>query len=307
MKICYIIGDFASGGVEAMIYNYICNFDFSTINLHIISYGASDNNCLIKFQQLPIKIHVISPKQKFFQSCYDMITILKEEQFDIVHSHMTDWNGIPLALASLARVPVRISHSHMSYNASTLLGKFFWGLKAFWGKRFATAYCACGHEASISLFGKQNKRKVHIIKNAIQSDLFLYNESTRNKIRTRLNLDNNDICVGCIARFVYQKNHEFVFDIFDTFWSLHPNSKLLLIGDGPLKNKFINAITSKPYASSVVFLGTQNDTYNYYQAMDAFILPSRYEGLGMVAVEAQVAGLKTFVSDRVPLEVAITN
>lgn len=309
IKICHIDGDLSHGGVEAMLYQYFMNFDYSVYEVHLISYAASDEKCLKKFQNLPITIHLVSSRKKhFFKSCFEIIKIMKKEHFDIVHSHMTDFNGIPLALALLCSVPVRISHSHMAYQPGTIAQNIYYQCKCLFGKIVANVYFACGRAAGEGLFGNRNVQngKVTLIHNAISIKDFAFRESVRIKYREKLKLGHR-FCIGHIGRFSAQKNHKFVLDILIEVVKEKPDVLLLLIGEGELRKEIEKLVIEYKLTNHVLFLGTCNNISDYYQAMDVFVLPSLFEGLCVTGIEAQAAGLKVLVSDRVTKEVRLTS
>lgn len=136
---------------------------------------------------------------------------------------------------------------------------------------------------------------------AIDIERFVYSEESRREIRRRLNLGGKFV-VGHAGRFVSQKNHDFLLDIFYELHKLHSDSVLLLVGEGPLFNTFRDKVKSLGFEDGVIFVGSVNDIEKYYSAMDVFLLPSLYEGMPAVGSEVQVSGLPFLCSDRVTPE-----
>lgn len=305
MKICYILNDLTNGGAEAVVYNYVTHMNLYIYNICIITYAVSDLKCKQKFQDLGIKIYEVSPKRKkFFLSCIQIVRILKEENFDIVHAHMTEWNCIPLSLALFCRVKIRISHSHMAKSEQSFGQKLIFIFFKLLGKIVATDYFACGELAGENLFGKRNKRVV-IIYNAIECERFRPNFEIRNTVRNELQIGSS-FCIGNIARFVPQKNHMFILEVFSELIKIKEDSKLLLIGCGPMKQVIEQRIIATGLKNKVIILDTTNEIEKFYQAMDAYILPSLYEGLPVTCIEAQAASIDTIISDYITKEILLT-
>jgi glycosyltransferase involved in cell wall biosynthesis len=215
----------------------------------------------------------------------------------------------PLFAARLFGIPRRIIHSHNAgfENKIGLLRKLLVGFNTVLLKRSATHYFACSKAAGKWMFG--DNVDFTVIHNAIEPDQFAFNEAKRKKIRQKLELEDAFV-IGHVGRFSYQKNHEFLIKVFAEVVKQKPNSRLLLIGDyvgddtywkqcKAMVNEF--GLTDK-----VLFLGMRKDVPDLMQAMDCFVLPSHFEGLGIVGIEAQASGLPCFFSDTIPREVGIT-
>ena len=143
------------------------------------------------------------------------------------------------------------------------------------------------------------------MKNAIDSELFIANRNEREKVRKEFGLENQFV-VGHVGRMHPQKNHDFLIDVFSEIKKKKQNAKLVLIGTGPLKNKLRKKIQYLGLSEYVIFLGNRKDINRLYQAMDVFIFPSLFEGLGIVSIEAQAAGIPVLCSEGLPPETNIT-
>ena len=308
MKVCHIINDFANGGVEAILYNYFSHMDRSKYEISIVSYAKSDIKCYNKFKQLGVYIYVVPPKKEFYRSCSEVLRIFKNGKFDIVHSHMTEFICVLLVLAYLARIRVRISHSHLVNNQfKSAVAKVLDFIKCKGGALFATDYWACGELAAIRLFGEKAYRnnRVHIMYNAVDCDLFRYDQTLRKQTRSKLGIGDK-FCIGHVARFDTQKNNEFTVQLFHRVYSNHKNVILLWLGEGKDRKKIEDMIKEKGIEENVYLLGTRDDIHRFYQAMDVFILPSLYEGLPVAAIEAQISGLNAILSNTITTEVLLT-
>lgn len=311
IKICNVLCDLAGGGAEAVIYNYFSHMNLEKYEIHIITHGITDKECAQKFMDLGFKIHVITPKRNgLFKNIREMNTIIRAEKFHIIHAHLTEWNCIPMIVGKMNGVKIRINHSHsriMIEHPNRLTQKIYYGIRKWLGKLFSTDYFACGDDAGKYLFGEKayNQGKVIILNNAIELKKFEFNQVIRNEVRNEFEIGSK-LCIGHIGRFSPVKNHSFLIDIFSEIHKKEPNSVLLLAGIGDLQNQVQDKVNSYNLNNDVKFLGVRKDTYRLYQAMDAFILPSFYEGMPLAAIEAQAAGLTCFLSDTITSKVKMS-
>ena len=171
----------------------------------------------------------------------------------------------------------------------------------------ATYFLACSNEAADFLFGSQIPReKIKIFHNALDIDRYTYDGEKREAVRSKLNMANKFV-IGNVGRLSYQKNHEFLIDIFYEVQKKVDNAVLMLIGEGELESKIREKAYKYGIMEKVLFLGMKNNVEDYLQAMDIFVFPTRFEGLPNVLVEAQAAGLKCLCSANVTKEVKLTD
>jgi len=310
IKICHVIGDFVNGGVEAIIYNYFSNMNLEEFEVHIIGHGVKVQECARRFEDLGFIIHNITPKREsLIRNLLEMKKIFERYQFDIVHSHLTEWACVPMLLAWQSGIKIRINHSHMAEKPQGLKNKIYYGLRLWIGKLFATDYFACGRDAGIYLFGKRiiEEKKVVILPNSIDVERFSFNAKLRKEIRDRYRIKDSETVIGNVGRFFEQKNHALLIDIFARYYKQHPNSVLLLVGDGELLDTIKEKVEVMHLSHAVKFLGVCENVYELYQAMDIFVLPSLYEGFPVVGVEAQVSGLPCLFSKQITDEIAISD
>ncbi len=303
MRIAQIVGKMKGGGVESVVMNYYRHIDTSRFQFDFIVDSDSTMVPKDEIEQLGGRIIEIPPYQKAVDYHKTLVSILKENNYKIVHSHINTLSVFSLFAALRAGVPVRIAHSHSTAGkGETAKNLMKYALRPF-SKLFATHYCACSEYAGMWLFGNRtmNGGKVKVIRNAIALERFLYNPQVRTEVRNELGLT-NEIVVGHVGRFMYQKNHKFLVEIFAELLKREPKAFLLLIGEGELQESIIKYVNELGIADNVKFLGQRADVHRLYQAMDVFLFPSHYEGLGMVCIEAQAAGLPCLASDAVPDE-----
>lgn len=217
----------------------------------------------------------------------------------------------PLFIAKLFGIPNRIIHSHNGGDEIKIssLRKVLISINKLLMKFSVTDYWACSKLAGEWMFGK--KRKFKVIHNAIDVDKFKFDKNIRDYMRKQLNIKDDQFVVGHVGRFSYQKNHLFLIDIFNEIVKIKPNAVLLLIGDAVVDDNYLIETKQKVKRlgldSNVKFLGLRKDTNRLYQAMDCFVLPSRFEGLPVVGIEAQTAGLSCFFADTITDELKITD
>ena len=173
--------------------------------------------------------------------------------------------------------------------------------------KYGTDFYACSKIAGLWMFPKRivSSNKFRVINNAVDVDKFAFSPTKREDMRRELNLSDK-LVVGHIGNFVYQKNHGFLIDTFNELHKIDPNACLLLLGDGVLFESIKQKVDELGLSENVIFTGRVSNANDYLQAMDIFVLPSNFEGLGIVAVEAQASGLKCVFSDRVPEEAILT-
>jgi len=307
IRVAQIIGKWLGGGVESVVMNYYRNIDRSKIQFDFICDEDSTNIPYAEIESLGGKVILIPPYQKVIKYHKELKRVLKEGNYKIVHSHINTLSVFSLFAAKCAGVPVRIAHSHSTTNKKEKNKNLMKQLLRPFSKVFATDYMCCSELAGRWLFGDKeyDKGNVYLLNNAINLDKFKYDEVVRREKRKELNIDDDTLVIGHVGRFVEQKNHRFLIDIFNEVHKQNEKSILLLVGQGPLMEKIKEKVKSLGIEDSVKFLGQRNDVSELYQAIDLFLFPSLYEGLGMVVIEAQCSNLPCVVSTEVPETVKI--
>lgn len=302
IRVAHIIGKWVGGGVESVVMNYYRNIDRDKIQFDFICDEDSTNIPYDEIENLGGKVILIPPYQKVINYHKTLKKVLEDGKYKIVHSHINTLSVFSLFAAKCAGVPVRIAHSHSTTNKKEKKKNFLKQILRPFSKVFATDYMCCSELAGRWLFGNKeyDKGNVYLLNNAIDLEKFKYNEEVRKEKRKELNIEDNTLVIGHVGRFVEQKNHRFLIDIFNEVHKQNKNSILLLIGQGPLMEEMKEKVKKFEIENSVKFLGQRNDINELYQAMDLFLFPSLYEGLGMVVVEAQVSGMPCVVSKEVP-------
>ena len=307
IRIAHIMGKMIAGGVESVVTSEFLEMDKSKIQFDFICDEDSTNIPYDLIEKNGGRVIIIPPYQKAFKYHKELKKVLKENNYKIVHSHISTMSVFSLFAAKCAGVPVRIAHSHSTTNKKEKKKNLMKQVLRPFSKVFATNYMCCSELAGRWLFGNKeyDKGNVYLLNNAIDLDKFRYNESLRKKKRKELGIKDDTLVIGHLGRFVAQKNHTFLIDIFNEIHKKNNNSILLLAGQGPLMEDIKNKVKDLNLEDSVKFLGQRNDANELYQAFDVFLLPSLYEGLPVVGVEAQASGLLCYLSDDMTKETKV--
>ena len=307
IRIAQVIGKWLGGGVEAVVMNYYRHIDRNKIQFDFICDSDSTNIPYEEIEKLGGKVILVPPYQKVFAYHKELKKIFRENDYKIVHSHINTLSVFPLYAAKCAKVPIRIAHSHSTTNKKEWKKNLLKQVLRPFSKVFATHYFACSEYAGRWLFGNKeyDKGNVFLLNNAIEVDKFKYDEKIRKEVRKELKIKEDTVVIGHIGRFVAQKNHTFLIDIFNEYHKLNSNSLLLLVGQGPLEEEIKEKVKKLELEDSVKFLGQRNDVNKLYQAFDLFLLSSLYEGLPVVGIEAQASGLLCILSKSMTKETKV--
>lgn len=308
IRVLQIIGDVVGGGVEQVILNYYRHIDKSKVQFDFVVHKGALQTYIDNVEALGGKVYQITPyKKNHFKTIAEMYKIMKG-RYSIVHSNMNALSVFPLFAAYLAGVPVRILHNHSTDTKAEPLRTFIKHLLRPFARLFANQYWACSRLAGEWMYGKKaiEEGKVTIINNAIDLKKFAFDEEKRERLREELGLQDCFV-IGHVGRFMKQKNHAFLVDIFSEINKKQENARLVLVGDGPLKTEIEDKVKAIGLEAKVIFTGVRSDVADLYNVMDVFVFPSLYEGLGMVAVEAQANGLLVVASTEVPVEAKISD
>lgn len=307
IRILHNIGNLYYGGSQSLVMSIYRQIDRSKVQFDFVTTIDTVGAFYDEAKGLGAKIYVC-PQYKgtnhkefclWWNQFFD-----KHNEYRVIHGHVRSTASIYLSIAKKHGL-VTIAHSHSTSNGKdkSSIIKNLLQLPL----RYIADWCfACSDEAGQWLFGKNiiNSSSYRLISNAIDGVRFSYSLSKRNDMRRALGVEEK-IVIGHNGRFTPPKNHFFLIDIFEEIYKINSNAYLLLIGDGELKSEIERYCIKKGLEKSVLFLGTHNNVENYYQAMDVFLFPSKWEGLGIVAIEAQASGLPCVVSKEVPDKVDI--
>ena len=309
IRVLQCFGTMGRGGAETLIMNIYRNVDREKIQFDFVVHREKDAAYDEEIYDLGGKIYKI-PKYRlsnhfeYKKAWHELFN--NHDKWPIIHGHMYTTAAIYLKIAKKYGL-ITIAHSH---NTSTGVGltAIIKKLLQYPIKYNADFYFACSEAAGLWLYGENicKKDTFFILNNAIETKKFVYDEEIRNKKRTELSVKDKFV-IGHIGSFMTQKNHKFLIELFEKVHSKNNNTALLLIGDGGLRLAIEEKVKNLGLSNKVIFTGFRSDIPDLLQAMDVFVFPSLYEGLGIVAVEAQATGLHCVVSDSVPKEAYITD
>lgn len=304
IRVAHVMGKMHGGGVEAVVMNYYRHIDRDRIQFDFL---VDSDSTLIPCEEIEsLGGHVFEVPQ--YQHLHDYMKYLEglfaEKKWPIVHSHVNVLSVFSLCAAARAGVPVRIAHSHSTSGKGEYAKNALKRILRTQANRYPTHRMACSNYAGEWLFGKH--AKFDILYNAIELNAFSFDARVRAQVRTDLGLADDSLVIGHVGRFMPQKNHAFLLDVFSDVVTCKPNAVLILVGCGELRASIESRAVECGLADRIRFLGQRDDVKRLYQAFDVFVLPSLYEGLCLVGVEAQRAGLPCLLADTITHEVDVT-
>lgn len=306
IRVAHVVGKMLGGGLEATVLNYYRHLDHTKIQYDFLVDSDSSLIPREEIESFGGRVILIPPYQHQVLYQKELYKILITNKYEIVYAHLNTLSVFPLFAAWRAKVPIRVAHNHSTAGKGELKKNLMkYTLRPF-ARLFPTTLCSCSNFAGEWLFGAKcmQEQKVKIWQNAVDIDKFLFSKTERNIVRKELGIEGKFV-VGHAGRFIHQKNHEFIIDIFAEIYRINHNAVLILVGNGELMPRIKKKVYDMQLDQAVIFTGNRSDIERIYQAMDVFIMPSFYEGLGMVAVEAQIAGLPVLCADTIPEEAKI--
>lgn len=292
-----------ANGVASFAMNYYRKLDRDRVKMDFLAYRKIESPYTDEIRKNGDSVYFVSSIKDIVKHYNECKKIMSDGHYDVIHDN-TLHISIPLMwCAKRLNVPVRILHSHNAKLGETKAKEIRNAVFMPALKSCATDYLACSKVAGQMMFGSNH---FDILPNVISTKNFIYNEAVRSEVRGQMNAQNKFV-VGTVGRIAAQKNPFFAIEVFECFLKAHPEAEYWWIGDGPLADQVTTCVKSKGLSDHVKLLGSRSDTAKLYQGMDVFFLPSVFEGLGIVGIEAQAMGLPCVVSDAVPQEVAYTD
>ena len=309
-RVLHVLGKLNRGGAETMIMNIYRNIDRSKIQFDFVIHTNEKcdyNDEIIKLGGKIYSVpHYIGRNHFKYKKAWNNF-FNKYSEYKIIHGHIRSTAAIYLKIAKKYGL-VTIAHSHSTASRGNKIEQFVKNIMQVPIRYIADYLFACSDEAGVWLFGKKSIKKENykIVKNAIDVNKYIFDENNRNEMRKILNIENKFV-VGHVGNFTYPKNHKFLIDIFYQVQMENKNSILLLVGDGELRSHIEKQMIDLDIKDKVILTGVVKNVNDYMQAMDVFVFPSIFEGLGIAVIEAQAAGLPCVVADTIPDEAFITN
>lgn len=308
-RICIFCETWESGGIEGLLTNLLLHMDRHALEIDIVVSVLKKSIFTERLLQAGIHFIQLSGHLYGLPSNYRRFrALLREKRYHVVH--VNAYQGMSLYYLKIAAdmgVPVRIAHSHNTALRESLLRPVKYRLHEIYKARYAqyaTKYWACSHAAGEFLFPKGfvDSERFEPFPNGIEVSRFQRNPEIRDKIRNSLKIGKDQFVIGNVGRLCYQKNQSFLIDTFLEVKKQCDSSVLLLVGDGADREQLQQKVSQLDLQDSVIFYGTSQHVEELFWAMDLFVFPSRFEGFGIVILEAQAAGLRVMCSEMVPEE-----
>lgn len=311
LRVLHIVGGMARGGVETWLMHVLRHVDRDRVQMDFLVHTTKPCPYDDEIRALGGRIlPCLRPDRPWRYAKNFRSLVAAHGPYDIVHSHVHHYSGYTLRLAQRAGVSVRIAHSHNDASPQDTspnpLRRAYLSLATRWIRRFATIGLAASGKAAEALFGSEWRHSSFCKVLYYGIDLAPFCTQADPSIRSTLHLPPEAFVIGHVGRFDPQKNHGFLLDIFRAIAGADPSAHLLLIGDGPLRPVMERRAAEMGLAERVVFAGLRADVPRLLLgAVDVFVMPSLYEGLGLVCLEAQAAGLPCVIADSIPEEAGV--
>lgn len=303
-----------SCGINKYLYNVLNALKNENVEIHVLTSDYSENLEEIirgyNARLIPIE-RLVHPIKRYKQTK----ELVLREKYDIAYFNISE------AMNCICNVAVKrntkstiITHSHSAgSDENNFLKRNVFKIMNLIARtiicRNSDYFYACSRKAGDWSFGNKitSTDRFLVIRNTINTKLFTFNQTNRDVIRQKLNIKNDDMVYGFVGNLVYQKNPLFLIQVFNKILQRDKHCKLVIVGDGILRRDMEELISVYQIEEMVRFVGTVSNVHAYMSAMDRFLFPSNFEGLGIVGIEAQTNGLDCYFSDGLPEEVAISN
>lgn len=309
IKVLHVFSQLNRGGAETMVMNLYRKMSKDQVQFDFVTHVSDGNIYESEILAMGGRVFYMPYYKGYnhFEYKKAWIKFLElHDEFKIIHGHFRTTAFIYLNVARKKGL-VTIAHSHSTSEEKNLKGLVI----SFFQKRikYISNYnFACSIDAGEWMFGKSKNNKMNytILKNAIDTDRYIVDNTVRKDIRKSLNIGDN-LVIGHVGNFRYAKNHSFILQVFNQYYNTeNKNSKLLFLGEGDLMDNIKEQAFKLGLSENILFLGNVENVSDYLQVMDIFVFPSLYEGLGMALIEAQASGLPCIVSNNIPNEAIIS-
>ncbi len=306
--------DLQAGGITTLILSICEQLDRRKVNFDYLVYrdqeefGDSRVKALGGRKLIADNTGAPNKMMKFLWKFFRTWKVLKKEGADIFHMNVsTPYDCLMGLAAKLAGMKIVILHSHNSHLKKSGLGhQVFQGICRSLLPVCGDYYFACSDLAGKFLYGKALQKKVIYVKNGIHTEEFRFQDEVRKKMRKEYSL-RDELIIGTVGRFCRQKNQKFLLEIFAEILSVCPSTRLLLIGQGELEEELMAQAEDLGILQSLIHIPSTDKVKEFLCMMDVFLLPSLFEGLPVVGVEAQASGLPCLFSNRITKEVRLTD
>lgn len=302
-KVLHVVPDLGYGGVEKVILNYYEQLNHRDYVFDFVTHGQEENYHQSLIEQGSKIFYLKSIGQsgygKYKQQVCERINV---SEYDIIHIHTGHLTGVYASVFKSLKAKKVICHAHTTRCVNTS-HKIFMPLFRILSVFFSDALVACGKDAGEFCFGKA---KYDLLPNGL--DFNTYNRITKEEsdaIRSSLGIGKDDFVIGHVGHFSQQKNHVFLTNVINGYLTANDNTKFVLVGDGPDREMIEDIVKQNGNTENVIFTGIRNDVALLMKAFDLFVLPSLFEGLPVVGIEAQAAECPCIFSDTIDRSVAV--
>ncbi len=290
VKVLHVVTSIDVGGVSTFLLSFYEKMNHEKVHFDIVAIDRGKRQ-LFEDAFARQGAHVYYMPKNYYKRLLFFSSLIRRGKYDIVHSHIELASAVYLFISFLFGVKNRIAHAHMAFHE---YDSFIQKTLRLLLLKISTEKMGCTYDALINLFGQKGKSGL-ILHDAIDIQKFSYNQDIRVEYRKHFNIEDKYV-VGFVGRLTEQKNIFFLLDIFNSFKDKHPDAVLMIIGDGELKAEFLKEISNKGLIQNTLYLGPRKDVNKLMMLMDVLLLPSKWEGLGIVLIEAQTAALKCIAS-----------
>lgn len=309
IRILHVVGGMNRGGIETWLMHILRHIDRDRFHMDFLVHTAEP--CAYDDEVYAIGSKIIpclNPSKPWLYASNFKRILREYGPYDIVHSHVHHFSGYVLWLAKQAGIPVRIAHSHN--DTSAVEAKAVWHRRLYlaltknWMARYATMGLGCSHKAVANLFGSdwQSDPRWRVLYYGINLTPF-QKQVDSGSLHVELGIPTDAFVIGHVGRFAEQKNHVFLLEIAAEVAKREPKMRLLLLGEGSLRSDIEQKVLQVGLSDRVIFAGIRPDVPEIMGSIiDIFLFPSLHEGLGLVLIEAQAAGLPCIFSSVVPDE-----
>lgn len=314
-RVLQVFARLTRGGLETFVMNV-----YRTINRDEIQFDflvcADGGDYEEEVKRMGGRVFKIAPRNSGISNYHRLLdAFFKAHQGEwiAIHQHVSSLSSIePQYYAKKYGIPVRVLHSHSSSIASSVKMNSLHKIVHYTSKLFVRSWCTdylgCSDKAIDWLYsGTGVRKKALMINNGIQLERYSYSPKIREKVRCEFGLEENTTVVGHVGSFIKVKNHTFLLKVFQAFSLLNSNSRLLLVGDGPLRKSIEEQVNNSGMEGRVIFAGIRSDVNELLQAIDIIVMPSIFEGLPVSLVEAQATGLPVVASDTISHDAKLTD
>jgi len=315
IKVLYVVDSLKQRfGITAVVMNYFRNLDRERVCVDFLIPGDSEKALVEEIRESGSNVYFmprlsIKNVKEFLDFCHTFFR--QHRDYKIIHSHFTQIDSLVFPIAKKYGVKHCISHSHSTKHSDSKIKAIRNWMLCLPLKILADTWAACGVQAGVFLYGKKFMKspKHLVVNNAIDISKFKYDEEVRRIKRAEFGVT-NEFLIGNIGSMNLIKNQQYLLQIFADLIKRRGNKqkyKLMIVGDGDLRADLQKQAARLRIADNVIFTGVRSDVNEILQAMDVFVLPSLYEGLPVIGVEAQASGLPCLFSSTITREINVCN